>query len=229
MCLTRSNGAPGTESRAHFPVEARAEAGHRRKEVIDMVNSNRNLQGHGFEQKLMQAKAGAEKYLPQNAALELSAKETTVAQVVSDFAAVLAKYQDVRDAKAAVALKLRLLNDALPGAHTEYDAFKAYLVAKLGKGNPQLTEYGFTTGVRKPTSSGTRVLAAMKAQQTRKIRHTMGRKQKLALSVSGPSVLLGPDGKPLSVDETAAVTPKAPETGGSIAGNTSGPGASPKP
>jgi hypothetical protein len=195
-----------------------------------MVNT-KNLQSHGFEQKLMQAKSGAEKHLPQNAALELSGKETTVAQVVSDFAAVLAKYQDLRDAKAAVALKRQLLQDALPGANTEYAAFKAYLGAKLGKGNPQLTEYGFTTGVRKPTSSGTRVLAAIKAQQTRKIRHTMGRKQKLALSVSGPSVLLGPDGKPLSVDETAAVTTKAPavDTGGSIAGSTSGPGASLKP
>jgi hypothetical protein len=196
-----------------------------------MVNSNKNLQGHGFELKLEEAKSGAEKYLPQNVALELSSKETTVAQVVSDFAAVLTKYQDVRDAKAAVALKRQLLQDALPGAHTEYAGFKAYLVAKLGKGNPQLAEYGFSLGVAKPTSSGTKVLAAIKAQQTRKVRHTMGSKQRLALSVTGPSVLLGPDGKPLSVDETAAVTEKAPavDTGGSLAGNTSGPGASPKP
>jgi hypothetical protein len=154
-----------------------------------------------------------------------------VAQVVLDFAAVLAKYQDVRDAKAAVAVKRQLLQDALPGAHTEYAAFKAYLMSKLGKGNPQLTEYGFSLGVAKPRSSGTNVLAQIKAQQTRKVRHTLGRKQKLALSVSGPSVLLGPDGKPLSVDETAAGTPKASavDTGGSLAGNTSGPGASPKP
>ena len=196
-----------------------------------MVNSNKNLQGHGFELKLQEAKAGAAKYLPQDSVLELSGRQTTVAQVVQDFAAVLAKYQDVRDATAAVAPKRQLLNDALPGVHAEYAAFKAYLVSKLGKGNPQLAEYGFSLGVRKPISSGAKVLAAIKAQQTRKVRHTMGSKQRLALSVTGPSVTLGPDGKPLSVDETAAVTPKAPavDTGGSLAGNTSGQGASPKP
>jgi hypothetical protein len=196
-----------------------------------MVNSNKNLQGHGFEQQLVKAKSGAEKHLPQDSVLALSVKETTAAQIVLDFAAVLAKYQDIRDAQAVVALKRQVLHDALPSAHVEYAAFKAYLMAKLGKGNPQLVEYGFPLGVRKPISSGTRVLATVKAQQTRKIRHTMGRKQKLALSVSGPSVLLGPDGKPLSVDEAAAATPEVPavDTGSSTAGSTSGPGASPKP
>jgi hypothetical protein len=209
-----------------------------------MVNSKKNLLTHGFEQKLKEAKAGAEKYLPQNTALELSGKGTTVAQVVLDFAAVLAKYQDVRDAVAVVAQKRQVLRDSLPGAHAEYSAFKSYLVAKLGKGNPELAQFGYTLGVAKPRSSGTNVLAAIKAQHTRKVRHTMGRKQRLALSVTGPSVLLGPDGKPVSAtsgDVTAPATPTAPAVhtggssagsntaGGSNAGGTSGPGASPTP
>jgi hypothetical protein len=181
---------------------------------------------------LQQAKSGAEKYLPQNAALELSGTETTVAQVVADFAAVLTKYADIRDAKAALAQKRQLLQSALQGSHEEYVAFKSYLEAKLGKGNPQLAEYGFTFGARKPSSSGTNVLASIKAQQTRKVRHTLGRKQKLALSVpTGPSVLLGPDGKPVSVETTAQATPMEPagSASGSSAGGSNGPGASPKP
>jgi hypothetical protein len=210
-----------------------------------MVNSNKNLLTHGFELKLKAAKAGAEKYLPQNTALELSGKETTVAQVVLDFAAVLAKYQDVRDAVAAVAQKRQVLHDSMTGAHAEYSAFKSYLIAKLGKGNPELAEFGFTLGVPKPKSAGTKVLAAIKAQHTRKVRHTLGRKQRLALSApTGPSVLLGPDGKPVSAtsgDVTASATPTAPAVhtggssagsstaGGSSAGGTSGPGASPTP
>ncbi len=197
-----------------------------------MVNSIKNLQGQGFEQKLEQAKAGAEKYLPQNAALELSGTETTVAQVVADFAAVLAKYADIRDAKAALAQKRQLLQNAVQGSHEEYAGFKSYLEAKLGKVNPQLAEYGFTLGARKPRSSGTNVLASIKAQQTRKVRHTLGRKQKLALSVpTGPSVLLGPDGKPVSVEMTAQATPMEPagNASGSSAGGSNGPGASPKP
>src|SRR5450432_3957470 len=122
-----------------------------------MVNAQKNLQGHGFEQKLQQAKAGAEKYLIQTAALELSGTETTVAQVVLDFAAVLAKYQDVRDAKAALTQKRGLLQSALQVGHTEYVAFKAYLEARLGKGNPELEQFGFTLGARKPRSSGTNI------------------------------------------------------------------------
>ncbi len=197
-----------------------------------MVNSIKTLLEHGFEQKLQQAKSGAEKYLPQNAALELSGTETTVAQVVADFAAVLAKFADIRDAKAALAQKRQLLQSAIQGSHEEYAGFKSYLEAKLGKGNPQLAEYGFTLGARKPRSSGTNVLASIKAQQTRKVRHTLGRKQRLALSVpTGPSVLLGPDGKPVSVDMTAQATPMEPagNASASSAGGSNGPGASPKP
>jgi hypothetical protein len=200
-----------------------------------MVNAQRSLQSHGFEQKLQQAKAGAEKYLIQTTALELSGKETTVAQVVLDFAAVLAKYQDVRDAQAALVQKRGLLQSAVQASHTEYVAFKAYLEAKLGKGNPELGQFGLSLGVRKPRSSGTQVLAAIKAQQTRKVRHTLGRKQRLALSpVTGPSVLLGPDGKPVSVtsgDATAQASQTEPvaNAGGSNAGSSSGPSVSSKP
>src|SRR5450432_2975382 len=122
-----------------------------------MVNSNKNLLTHGFEQKVQQAKAGAEKYLIQTTALELSGTETTVAQVVLDFAGILAKYQDVRDAKAALVQKRVLLQSALQGGHTEYVAFKAYLEAKHGKGNPELAQFGFTFGARKPRSSGTNI------------------------------------------------------------------------
>jgi hypothetical protein len=187
-----------------------------------MVNVNKNLVTHGFEQKVQQAKAGAEKNLPQTTALELSGKEMTVAQVVADLAAVLAKYADLRDAEAVVAQKRALLHEALPGAHAEVACFKKYLEAKLGKGNPQLAEYGFNLGVRQPTPSGVKVLAAVKAKQTRAVRHTLGRRQRLALGVKGPSVLLGPDGKPVSVQTAAQVNPAEPVA------SQSGQGASPK-
>jgi hypothetical protein len=191
-----------------------------------MVNAKKSLQGHGFEQKLQLAKAGAEQYLPQTSVLELSGKETTVAQVVADFAAVLAKYADIRSAKAALAQKRVLLHDALQESHTEYVAFKSYLEAKLGKGNPQLSEFGFSLGEQKPRSSETNVLAKIKAQQTRKVRHTLGRKQKLALGVTGPSALVGPDGKAVSVEETAPATPTVPAASST---SDTGQGASPKP
>ena len=197
-----------------------------------MSTTIKNLAGRRFEQKLLQAKSGAEKYLPQNSALELAGKQMTVAQVVLDFAAVLAKFQDVRDAMAIAAQKRQLLHDALPGVRAEYLSFKSYVESKLGRGNPQIAEYGFALGVHRPKSAGTKVLASIKAQQTRKVRHTLGRKQKLALSpVTGPSVTLGPDGKAVSVEETAQPTPpEAVATAVAAGGGSSGgQGVSPKP
>ena len=78
-------------------------------------------------------------------------------------------------------------------------------------------------------ASTNELIAAIQAQQTRKVRHTLGRKQRLALSpVTGPSVLLGPDGKPVSTtsgDVTAQASQPEPaaNAGGSSAGDSRGP------
>jgi hypothetical protein len=196
---------------------------------IKMANVDKNLVTHGFEQKLQQMKAGAEKHLPQNAPLELTLKQTTVGQVVADFDAILTRYQRVRDAAAALAQERRLLHDSMPAGHAEYQAFKSFLEAKLGRGNPQLGEYGLPLGVRQPRSSGTLVLAAFRARETRRIRHTLGHRQKLALSVKGPIVLLGPDGKAVSVEATATATPTANSSTPHPASPASGGGEGPTP
>jgi len=193
-----------------------------------MVNSNpKGKPAHyGFEAKVQKALAGMQKYLPSDSSLEINGATKTVAQIAADFSAMLTKYDAIRSAKAQWQLSIQALRDALPAEQEEYLALKKVLEGKRGRGNPQLLEYGFSIGARKPASVETKVAAAAKARATRAVRHTLGRKQRLALSdaVTEPSVVvLGPDGKPMSVESTAATST------GSALSVANGPGASQKP
>ncbi len=180
-----------------------------------MVNSNPKgkTAQRGFEVKVQNALAGVQKYLPADSTLEINGATMTVAQIVADFSAVLTKFSNVRSAKAQWLLAIQAVHDALPAEREEYLSFKKVLEGKLGRGNPQLLEYGFSIGTRKPTTPETKVAAAAKARATRTVRHTLGSKQRLALSdaVTEPSVVvLAPNGKPMSGSTTTAATPIGP-------------------
>ena len=150
-----------------------------------------------------------EKYLPADSTLDINGATKTVAQIAADFSAMLTKFEAVRSAKAQWHLAIAAVRDALPAEREEYHSLKKVLEGKLGRGNPQLLEYGFSVGSPKPVSAETKVLAAAKAKATRQLRHTMGSKQRLALSdaVTEPSVVVvAPGGKPMSGSTTTAAT-----------------------
>jgi hypothetical protein len=194
-----------------------------------MVNSNPKgkTARNGFEAKVQKALAGMQKYLPSTSTLDINGATKTVAQIEADFTAMLAKFADIRSAKAQWQLAIQAVHDALPAERDEYLSLKKVLEGKLGRGNPQLLEYGFSFGKPKPVTAATKVAAAAKAKATRAVRHTLGSKQKLALSdaLTEPSVVvLAPDGKPMSVGTTTAATQTEPAL--PVA---SGPSASSKP
>jgi hypothetical protein len=70
-----------------------------------------------------------------------------------------------------------------------------------------------------------KAIAHAKALNTRKVRHTLGRKQKLAQDPAPKVLVLGADGKPISSGNEMA--PAAPEPASS--NGVVGPGVSPKP
>ena len=194
-----------------------------------MVNSNPkgSTARRGFEAKVQKALAGMQKYLPADSTLDFNGTTKTVAQIEADFSAMLTKFEAIRSAKAQWQLAIAAVHDALPAEREEYLSLKKVLEGKLGRGNPQLLEYGFSVGSPKPASAETKVLAAAKAKATRQLRHTMGSKQRLALSeaVTEPSVVVvAPGGKPLSGSTTTAAS--QPVT---LPPEASGQGASPKP
>ena len=93
---------------------------------------------------------------------------------------------------------------------------KTSLVAFFGRGSPELSQLGISERVRTPMSSEQRSIAHAKALNTRKMRHTLGRKQKLAQDAAPTVLVLGVDGKPISgSDETvpAATQVAAPQGG----------------
>jgi hypothetical protein len=92
--------------------------------------------------------------------------------------AALAQYQTaVSTAKAAkgLAVSLRAL-------------LRAFFVNRLGKGNAQLVSLSFGPVPKTPTVA-TKSTAVAKAEATRTARHTLGKKQKLAIKAPVPSTI----------------------------------------
>jgi hypothetical protein len=161
----------------------------------------------GFEKRAQQMRAGVEKYLPADETLVVCGKRWTQAELVQALKSAEQLYIDVRDARAALRQKL-LDRQAKVRPHAELvanlaDALRGY----HGRTSAKLAEHGIRTGARKPRTGPATVLAAAKAKLTRKARHTLGPKQKLAIKAPGAPTLAiyAPDGAPLA---EAATTEK---------------------
>lgn len=112
--------------------------------------------------------------------------------------------------------QLAISRDADRTAAIEFLAeVKVGLAALFGRKNVDLSKFGFAPAKPRPKmSSEERVLRAAKAKLTREARHTLGRRQKAALTAATPSVSISPDGD-VSVDgqNPAKPTNAAPANG----------------
>jgi hypothetical protein len=202
------------------------------KEVIDMTTTkNTTVKNPGaFEAKLQQLELGVSKYFPQSSTLIVEKSSMTAAQVADRLKGYLQTFADLRDKKEQARQQLGVLQQQSPEAHQFYMGLKAALVAFFGRGSPELSQFGISVGSRKPLTSEQKTIAHAKMLNTRKVRNTLGRQQRLAQGAVNPTVLvIGVDGKPLSgnSEATPATPPPAP-AGGSSTGII-GPGESPKP
>jgi hypothetical protein len=199
------------------------------KEVIDMTNNDTTVKTGAFEKELQQMLLGVSKYLPQTSTLIVEKNTLTAAQMASRINGYLQTFADLRDKKEQARQQLGVLQQQLPEAHAFYMGLKAALVGFFGRGSPELSQFGISVGGRKPLTSEQKAIAHARALNTRRVRGTLGRRQKLALGNVNPKVLvLGADGKPISSsDETAPAAPVSTPAASSN-GNV-GQGASPKP
>jgi hypothetical protein len=93
----------------------------------------------------------------------------------------------------------------IPGFHKQFLDLKDGLVSSLGRGNPQLAQFGIAASKQaKPLTSTQKVVKAQKALNTRAMRHTMGPRKKAAVKYTGSLQV--------SVDETAPATTPADGT-----------------
>ena len=183
-----------------------------------------------FEKELQAIELGVSKYLPQTSTLIVEKTSMTAAQIADRLKGYLQTFADLRDKKEQARQQQGVLHQQLPESHEFYMGLKAALVAFFGRSSPELSQFGISVGSRTPLTSEQKAIAHAKALSTRKVRNTLGRRQRLALGAMNPTVLvLGVDGKPLSGNsEVAPATPPPAPAGGSSTGII-GPGESPKP
>ena len=138
-----------------------------------------------FETKIEKRLDGVQNYLPAGTSLLFNGQTYTVASIVSVLQAVVglftAKATAQSDAKAAVSAATAALKAELPVANQFLTGLDSALVSMFGKGNPVLTNFGLSTGVKKTPSSTTKAKATGTAKLTRTARNTMGKVQKAAL------------------------------------------------
>jgi hypothetical protein len=182
-----------------------------------MANNKTQVKIGAFEQKLQEMEAGITKVIPQGSTLVVERSPQTAAQMADRLKAYLQMFADARDKKYQARRQIGALHQKLPEAHQYYMDLKTTLVAFFGRGSPELSQFGISVRQRKPLTSEQKAVAHAKALNTRKVRHTLGRKQHLAQDAVPTVVVVGADGKPISGNnETAPAAPTpAPAGGGS--------------
>ncbi|MHB1847179.1 MAG: hypothetical protein ACYCWW_20335 [Deltaproteobacteria bacterium] len=146
----------------------------------------------------------------------IGGKSYTAAQVIALFQGVVDGFQGVRDAQAAAHRALIAREASQAEWKTFYEDTVVYLKQTLGRKSPLLADFGIVQKVPKKPSAETRAIAKVRKAATRKVRGTIGPKQRAEIVAGGrPQVIvLGPDGKPL-----------APPAGGGTSGSGTGNGA----
>ena len=174
-----------------------------------MTNNNTTVKTGALAKELQQMLLGVTKYLPQTSTVVVEKSSLTAAQMANRINGYLQAFADLRDKREQARQQLGVLQQLLPEAHGFYMGLKAALVAFFGRASPELSQFGISVGGRKPLTVEQKAIAHVRAVNTRKVRNTLGRRQRLALGVVNPKVLiLGADGKPISSsNETAPAAP----------------------
>ena len=181
-----------------------------------------------FEARLQQLELGVTKYLPQTSTLIVEKSSMTAAQLADRLKAYLQTFAELRDKREQARQQLGVLRQQSPDAHEFYMGLKAALVAFFGRGSPELSQFGISVGGRKPLSAEQKAIAHARTLNTRKVRNTLGSRQRLAYGAVNPTVLIiGVDGKPISGSNETA--PATPTTAPAASNGNVGPGESPKP
>jgi hypothetical protein len=135
---------------------------------------------------------GFQSFLPAGSTLQSASGGFSQATVVAQLEAILALYAAVAQSKKATSSALATLRAAVPGAQAQMKALKAALVGFYGPVNPALVEFGIAQKSRAKPSSLQNAVKAAKAQHTRQVNGTLGKKQKAkaTLTQEAQSVLV---------------------------------------
>jgi len=163
----------------------------------------------GFRQKVSQMIAGLQTVIPDGSSVTVGGQVVAKTDLVTEMTQIISAYQAIETAISTIKGARAQLSAQLPGFHKQYLDLKDGLVSSLGRGNPQLAQFGITAAkTAKPLTPAQKVVRTQKALKTRAMRHTMGKRQKEAVQYDGDLTV--------SVDET---TPAGPADGTSTSAN----------
>ena len=162
----------------------------------------------GFRQKVSQMIAGLQAVIPDGSSVTVGGQGVAKTDLVTEMTQIISAYQAIEAAIAAIKGARSQLSAQLPGFHKQYLDLKDGLVSSLGRGNPQLAQFGITMAkVAKPLTPAEKVVRTQKALNTRAMRHTMGPRAKAAVQYTGTvqvSVSSTPAGNPADGTSTVA-------------------------
>ncbi len=149
-----------------------------------------------LNQKAQALLNGLENYLPAGttASLNVHGQAVTVKNAIATLSGYVADVAAKAPAKVAYQAAVQKVKSEEQSVRELVTGLSEALRSLLGKGNPVLSHFGISSGVRKSPAPKTLVEAAGKAEATRVARQTLGKKQKL--EVKAPAVAEGPTGTP---------------------------------
>ena len=163
----------------------------------------------GLRLKVSQMIAGIQAVVPDGSSVAVGGAVLAKADLVNELMQISSAYQAIDAGVLAAKTARSQLSAQTPGFHKQYTGIKDAILALLGRGNPQLAQFGITTSKgSKPLTPSQKVVRAEKALKTRALRHTMGKVQKAAVQYAGDLQV--------AVSETAPVAP-ADETAPAVA------------
>ncbi len=176
------------------------------------------LPDHAFRAELEQIDDAVQKLIPSGAIIPIGGQSPTREQVLAQLQPTLDLFTAVDAQVRATKLARLNLKGALPAAHQLVKSLKAALVNLLGPGNPELVSFGIKTGHKKALTAEQKFLRAQKATKTRKVRGTLGSRQKQDVKFTGQleAQAVESSGNQGSGGDT---TPAAGATGGDTTGN----------
>jgi hypothetical protein len=140
----------------------------------------------GFRNSVQQLVNGINKDIPAGSPITVVGTQMTQAQLLAILQPVLDAFTAIDDAASNVKQTRLALSALLPQVRQFVGNLKVALIAAFGKGSPLLADFGVKDGAtrKKPTSAAT-AAAAVKASETRTLRNTKGKVEKLAVKFNG--------------------------------------------
>jgi len=165
----------------------------------------------GLRPKVSQMIAGIQAVVPEGSSVAVGGVVLAKADLVNELMQISSAYQAIDAGVMAARTARSQLSAQTPGFHKQYTGIKDAILALVGRGNPQLAQFGITvSNGSKPLTPSQKVVRAAKALKTRALRHTMGKVQKSAVQYTGDLEV--------AVNETAPAAPPAAQ-GAAVAVN----------